>query len=113
MCSRLDAPTNGRISFSDGQNIGSVATYECFPGYVLDGDRTRTCQLDQTWTGDAPVCRREAKTLEKIHCWSFLFLFNLQPSLVLHCLWLLDPSSSQMGFSSAQWLPTGVTLAMN
>lgn len=59
VCSFLDEPRFGTISFSDDQNVGSVATYICFPGYEIEGVAERTCQADRTWTGVPPVCIRK------------------------------------------------------
>ena len=46
--------TNGEV-FTDGLDTGSVATYTCNDGYLLFGDKTRTCR-DGMWSGTEPVC---------------------------------------------------------
>ena len=49
-------PDNGRVDYET--TLGSTATYTCNTGYQLDGDSTRTCQSDETWSGSAPTCTR-------------------------------------------------------
>ena len=41
-----------------GLTRGSFAVYTCESGYQLSGERIRTCQSDQTWSGEAPTCTR-------------------------------------------------------
>ena len=58
VCLSLPPLTNGMISYSDPTlGVGSVATYSCTAGLVLDGDSTRTCQSSGTWSGSSPVCK--------------------------------------------------------
>ena len=51
----ISAPENGDVSVGE-ITLGSVATYTCNDGYVFNGDSTRTCQADGTWSGDKPIC---------------------------------------------------------
>ena len=38
-CSTLPTPTNGTVTFTDGQNINSIPTYSCNAGFTLvEGD---------------------------------------------------------------------------
>ena len=55
MCLSLSL-TNGTISYSDSLGVDSVATHSCDTNYTLNGDITRTCQNDGTWSGLAPTC---------------------------------------------------------
>ena len=48
----LMSPVNGRVSLS-----GLVSTYTCDSGYKLIGSKTRTCQVDGTWSGALPSCK--------------------------------------------------------
>ena len=47
----------GRACYN-GTTVGSIAEYACnCPSqYELDGDSTRVCQNDGTWTGTVPQC---------------------------------------------------------
>lgn len=55
-CGPLDPPTNGAIDLPS-TGFSAVATYSCEDGHVLEGEVTRTCQMDETWSGAAPTCR--------------------------------------------------------
>ena len=57
MCSRLPAPSNGRID-QQGNRPGDRAQYSCNVNYELSGDRVRTCQDDGSWSGSSPTCTR-------------------------------------------------------
>ena len=57
-CGPLLDPTFGRVTLT-GTFFGNVATYECFLGYEIVGQVTRTCQSDGTWSGAAPECERK------------------------------------------------------
>ncbi|XP_019617769.1 PREDICTED: CUB and sushi domain-containing protein 3-like [Branchiostoma belcheri] len=54
LCQQLMAPSNGNIS--GGSSYGNVVTYYCDAGYEISGDKERTCQSDQTWSGTQPTC---------------------------------------------------------
>ena len=58
-CARLYDPRYGRV-FMTGTTLGSVATYHCNRGYRTFGTSRRTCQSNRFWSGQAPVCTREA-----------------------------------------------------
>ena len=55
-CRNLRNPNNGQIIFTNGFQVGSVATYECFGVYILQGEATQTCLANGTWTGSPPTC---------------------------------------------------------
>ncbi|KAI8510781.1 hypothetical protein Bbelb_116970 [Branchiostoma belcheri] len=57
LCQQLMAPSNGNIS--GGSSYGNVVTYYCDAGYEISGDKERTCQSDQTWSGTQPTCARK------------------------------------------------------
>ena len=57
-CGELTDPVNGKVMFRN-TGFGAVARYRCSPGFVLSGDRSRTCKSDGTWSGSAPTCNRE------------------------------------------------------
>ncbi len=56
-CSSIDSPINGAVSYSDGTEVGSVATHTCNTGYVLNGSAARTCGANGSWSGAAPTCK--------------------------------------------------------
>ena len=55
LCPALTNPDNGMVTW-DSLAPGGVATYTCDPGFILDGESTRTCGSDGTWSGMAPTC---------------------------------------------------------
>lgn len=57
-CGFLKPPRNGDVELT-GTSIGSIASYDCFDGYRLDGDEIRTCVDGGVWTGVDPVCNRK------------------------------------------------------
>lgn len=54
-CDSLDPLSHGSIN-TDGTTFGATATHTCDTGYSLDGDSSRTCQADGSWSGTAPTC---------------------------------------------------------
>jgi hypothetical protein len=55
-CPPLDAPTNGSVSATAGA-VGDTVSYQCDePYYVLQGDPSRACLGDLSWSGTEPVC---------------------------------------------------------
>ena len=50
--------SNGQVVWS-GLTPGSTATYACDEGFLLIGVATRTCEVDETWSDDAPFCERK------------------------------------------------------
>ena len=57
MCNGTDLGTleNGDVMFND-TTFDSVATYSCDPTYALNGNATRRCLADGTWSGNMPSC---------------------------------------------------------
>ena len=66
-CDELPAIVNGFIIYAPDDvalyDIGTVATYECNPGFILVGDMTRDCVGVDVNTAEfnreAPVCTRK------------------------------------------------------
>ena len=54
-------------------SFGSVVTYSCNTGYRIEGNSTRICQVNGSWTGEEPSCEGR----ELITC--ALFLYLMQP----------------------------------
>ena len=48
------------ISFSDGTNTNSQATYTCNEGFELDESNTRFCRSTGVWTGPDRRCLRKS-----------------------------------------------------
>ncbi|KAM9539606.1 seizure protein 6 homolog isoform 4-T4 [Salvelinus alpinus] len=58
-CSELPEITNGWKSTSHPDLIhGTVVTYQCYPGYEVQGSEILMCQWDLTWSGDVPSCEK-------------------------------------------------------
>ena len=55
-CNPLTAPANGLVDHPQ-TTFMSTATYSCDTGYVVEGQATRMCQADGTWSGSEPTCR--------------------------------------------------------
>jgi hypothetical protein len=55
-CDALSNPANGMVSVSNGGVFPSTATYTCNTGFAALTSLTRSCNMDGTWTGAAPVC---------------------------------------------------------
>ena len=54
-CSRLTL-TNGVVVIT-GTTFGSKATISCLNGFLMTGDKERTCQADGTWSGADASCK--------------------------------------------------------
>ena len=57
MCNLTDLGSleNGNVIVTD-TIFDSVATYSCNSGYALNGDATRRCLGNGTWSGTIPSC---------------------------------------------------------
>ena len=56
MCPQLATPSNGMVTWNS-LVVGGVATYTCADGFELVGSMTRTCQSNNTWSEEEPICR--------------------------------------------------------
>ena len=54
-CPVLTKPSNGEVS-TNGHKEGSTANYVCHKGFLLNGNKERTC-VDEDWDGTAPHCQ--------------------------------------------------------
>ncbi|PFX24406.1 sushi, von Willebrand factor type A, EGF and pentraxin domain-containing protein 1-like isoform X3 [Stylophora pistillata] len=56
-CPKLQPPLDGTISSTSCESfMGSTALFACNVGYQLAGSRTRSCQSNGTWSGNATFC---------------------------------------------------------
>ena len=51
-------PENGHVTIQ-----GFEAIYACSEGYQLEGDGTRVCQSDSTWSKEEPQCVLQNQTI--------------------------------------------------
>ncbi|XP_060586067.1 sushi, von Willebrand factor type A, EGF and pentraxin domain-containing protein 1-like [Ruditapes philippinarum] len=54
-CETLTNPSSGTVTLNTNGGT-TTAIYTCASGYTLQGDTTRTCQLDGTWDNSQPTC---------------------------------------------------------
>uniref|UniRef100_A0ABM5FRU3 Sushi, von Willebrand factor type A, EGF and pentraxin domain-containing protein 1 isoform X2 n=1 Tax=Pogona vitticeps TaxID=103695 RepID=A0ABM5FRU3_9SAUR len=54
-CAVPRKPMNGTVK-GETFTYGSVIQYDCDPGFQLNGPEKRTCQADQKWDGNEPIC---------------------------------------------------------
>ena len=52
-------------AFFSAQTFGSVATFTCDSGYMLQGSAFRTCELEG-WTGTPPSCGKWNKNIMQL-----------------------------------------------
>lgn len=58
-CPELPEISNGWKSSSHPDLVqGTVVTYQCYPGFQVEGAELLMCQWDLTWSGDLPSCQR-------------------------------------------------------
>ena len=62
-CGNLTAPSVGSVTYSSGTTFQSVATFDCNTGYNLEGDATRMCQANASWSNNDPSCKINGKAL--------------------------------------------------
>ena len=67
VCIDLLTVINGEVTYTPPRSVsanlldgtryaGTIATYNCLPGYQLIGSSLRACEADGTWNGTAPSC---------------------------------------------------------
>ena len=60
-CDAPSAPDNGYVNVSDSRQVGDIAVYSCIGGYDLEGNATRECLSNNTWSGSQPYCKNVGK----------------------------------------------------
>ncbi|XP_077904066.1 sushi, von Willebrand factor type A, EGF and pentraxin domain-containing protein 1 isoform X2 [Ictidomys tridecemlineatus] len=56
-CGEPESPEHGFV-VGTKYTFGSTITYQCEPGYVLEGNRERVCQEHKVWSGGAATCQK-------------------------------------------------------
>ncbi|XP_072226798.1 CUB and sushi domain-containing protein 3 [Leuresthes tenuis] len=55
-CDNPGTPRYGSLNRTYGFKVGSVVSFQCQPGHLIQGSSSRTCQPDLTWSGLQPEC---------------------------------------------------------
>ena len=55
VCNELSHPDNGFVMWT-GLTSGSFAVYICNIGFMMTGERIRTCMDNGMWSGQEPNC---------------------------------------------------------
>ncbi|TKS88293.1 CUB and sushi domain-containing protein 3 [Collichthys lucidus] len=55
-CDNPGTPRYGSLNRTYGFKVGSVVSFQCQPGHLIQGSSSRTCQPDLTWSGAQPEC---------------------------------------------------------
>ena len=56
-------PKNGAARIKKQSHFGTIVTFTCDPGYVLEGSRSIRCQADGNWNGTEPICKGKGQDL--------------------------------------------------
>ncbi|KAJ8682121.1 hypothetical protein QAD02_017913 [Eretmocerus hayati] len=60
VCKEIKCKDPDKIGMSSTQvsthNVGGVAHYNCPKGYIMEGNKTRVCQQNGSWSGKPPAC---------------------------------------------------------
>lgn len=83
-CGSPGFPVNGN-TIVGGTTYNSTVTHLCDEGYILIGDKTRTCHGNGTWSGVFPQCKCKLKLLSSsvhfsISCFYSNIMFKCQCS---------------------------------
>lgn len=54
-CVGLTAPLHGSMIGNDTRH-GSIFSFQCAPGYKLNGSPAIQCKVDGTWNVTQPIC---------------------------------------------------------
>ena len=56
-CGLPSSIIHGSVMMPPFTTVGSVLTYYCDVGFVLEGAASRTCKEDGEWSEEEPTCR--------------------------------------------------------
>ena len=84
-CPELFDIPNGEVEFLS-RTPGSIATYTCDFGFVLQGDEQRVCMENETWSGEPPTCFRKFKSHSRCPIPDAPFLFLYYRAIIYHNL---------------------------
>ena len=73
-CGPLTDPGNGLVMVSTTIFM-STAAYSCNSGYTLEGDISRTCQFNGSWSGAEPACNR--RSLSHSPCYNYSTVYKM------------------------------------
>ncbi len=62
-CPELSHPSGGTVRLTSQAPRSGIAIYSCNTGNNLIGSITRSCQIDGTWSGNAPTCQGDCEVL--------------------------------------------------
>ncbi|KAM9738006.1 CUB and sushi domain-containing protein 3 isoform 2-T2 [Menidia menidia] len=55
-CDNPGTPRYGSLNRTFGFKVGSMVSFQCQPGHLIQGSSSRICQPDLTWSGIQPEC---------------------------------------------------------
>ncbi|WAR08623.1 SVEP1-like protein [Mya arenaria] len=55
-CPDPENPSNGAVNTTQGLAAGNIIRYSCDPGYAIQGEEERICEVDSQWSGNTPSC---------------------------------------------------------
>ncbi|XP_076814750.1 IgGFc-binding protein-like [Clavelina lepadiformis] len=55
-CDLLTAPAQARVTYTNGNEVGSQARFTCVSGYRIEGTSRLVCQSSLSWSSTPPVC---------------------------------------------------------
>ncbi|XP_052811571.1 neurogenic locus notch homolog protein 1-like [Mya arenaria] len=65
-CPDPENPSNGAVNTTQGLAAGNIIRYSCDPGYAIQGEEERICEVDSQWSGNTPSCVIECSVLPNV-----------------------------------------------
>ncbi|XP_019410274.1 PREDICTED: sushi, von Willebrand factor type A, EGF and pentraxin domain-containing protein 1, partial [Crocodylus porosus] len=105
-CSMPKKLMNGNIK-GENYTYGHTIYYECNSGYQLIGSANRTCQENQTWDGNEPICVPiscgQPPALENGRVTGEEYTFQKQTEYLCHKGFLLDGDRRRVCLANGSW----------